>query len=70
MRLSRHAKNELRSLKATQADAELVIDSPIRIDRDEDGKPRYTGYIREVRVRVIVALDDPDFIVTIHKRRR
>jgi hypothetical protein len=40
------------------------------VDSDEDGKPRYTGEIRGVRVRVVVALDEPDLIVTIHERRR
>jgi hypothetical protein len=70
MRLSRHAKNEVRHLRATLAEVERVIMDPIRVDRDEDGRPRYTGYIEEVRVRVVVALDDPDLIVTIHKRRR
>jgi hypothetical protein len=69
MRLSRHAKNELRRLKATVVDVEGVIADPIRVDRDRFGKPRYTGYIRELRVRVVVALDEPDFIVTIHERR-
>jgi hypothetical protein len=27
------------------------------------------GEIRGIRVRVVVALDEPDLIVTIHKRR-
>jgi hypothetical protein len=70
MRLSRHAKNELRSLQATLADVTQVISNPISIDRDPDGRPRYTGYIRETRVRVVLAIDEPDLIVTIHKRRR
>lgn len=69
MRLTRHAKNELRSLKATLEDVEEVIARPVSTDRDRDGKPRYVGYIGDVRVRVVVALDEPDLIVTIHKRR-
>jgi hypothetical protein len=70
MRFTRHAKNEARWLRASVADAEAVIAHPIRVDRDEDGKPRYTGEIRGIRVRVVVALDEPDLIVTIHQRRR
>jgi len=69
MRLTRHAKNELRSLQATLADVEEVIARPTSTDRDQDGKPRYVGYFGDVRVRVVVALDEPDVIVTIHKRR-
>jgi hypothetical protein len=30
----------------------------------------YTGDIKGVRVRIVVALDEPDLIVTIHERRR
>lgn len=70
MRLSRHAKNQARSLRLSVADVESVIQRPMRIDRDRHGKPRYTGVIRGVRVRAVVAVDEPDVIVTIHKRRR
>jgi hypothetical protein len=70
MRLSRHAKNNARDLGIDVFDAEMVIADPVRIDRDAQGKPRYTGEVRGVRVRVVVALDEPDLIVTIHKRRR
>ena len=69
MRLSRHAKNELRRLEATVADVERVIRDPVRVDRDATGKPRFVGYIKGIRVRVVLALDRPDFVVTIHKRR-
>jgi len=55
MRLSRHAKNEARRLGATLAELEDLIANPVRFDRDESGKPRYTGYLRDVRVRVVVA---------------
>lgn len=69
MRLSRHAKNEARRIEATVADVEGVIADPIRVDRDRFGKPRYTGYVGKFRVRVVLALDEPDFVVTIHERR-
>jgi hypothetical protein len=69
MRLTRHAKNELRNLQATVSDIEQVIENPVRVDRDADRRPRYTGYIRGTRVRVVLALDEPDLVVTIHKRR-
>jgi hypothetical protein len=69
VRLSRHAKNELRRLEASVADVEGVIADPIRLDHDRFGKPRYTGYIGQFRVRVVVALDEPNFVVTIHERK-
>jgi len=46
-----------------------VIESAIFVDADESWNPRYTDYVDGIRVRVVVALDDPKFIVTIHKRR-
>jgi hypothetical protein len=70
VRFTRHARNRARKLGASIGDdVEGVIVRPVRIDWDEDGKPRYAGWIRDVYVRVVVALDDPDLIVTIHDRR-
>jgi mRNA-degrading endonuclease RelE of RelBE toxin-antitoxin system len=66
--LSRHAKNELRALDATLSDVEKAIADPIRIDSDLEGRPRYTSYIRGIRVRIVVAVDEPDLVVTIHER--
>lgn len=70
MRFTRHAKNNARQLGWGIMDAEAVIAHPVQVDQDGSGKPRYTGYIRGVRVRVVVALDERDLIVTIHERRR
>ena len=39
-------------------------------DFDWSGNPRYRGFIAGERCRVVVALDDPGFIITIHVRRR
>lgn len=68
--MTRHAKNYLRRLGASVEDVERVIRDPLHFDLDRKGKPRYTGRIQGVRVRVVVALDEPDLIVTIHDRRR
>jgi hypothetical protein len=68
MYLTRHAKNKARGLGVSLADAERVIERAEWVDFDEEGLPRYTGYVGELRVRVVVALDDPELIVTIHKR--
>jgi hypothetical protein len=53
----------------TLADAESVINRPDRTGVDEAGKPKYYGVVRKVAVCVVVALDDPNLIVTIHERR-
>ncbi len=70
MRYTRHAKNQARRLGMSDADVERVVASPLYADADEDGKPRFVGDVRGVRVRVVVALDEPDLVVTIHPRRR
>jgi hypothetical protein len=67
--LSRHAKNFLRGTPLTVLDVEGIIERPVFVDRDEWGRSRYTGVARDVRVRIVVAVDEPDFIVTIHDRR-
>jgi hypothetical protein len=69
VRFSRHAKNNARDLNASVEDAECAIQDAFSVDVDYDGRPRYTSYIRGIRVRIVVALDDPDLIVTIHERR-
>lgn len=69
MRLSRHAKNQARRLGVDLFEAEALIAHPAQFDHDEFGRLRYTGQIRGVRMRIVVALDEPDLIVTIHERR-
>jgi hypothetical protein len=69
VQLSRHAKNFLRGTPLTLLDVEEVIGRPISFDRDERDRPRYTGIARGVRIRIVVAVDEPDLIVTIHARR-
>lgn len=54
----------------SDADVERIVARPLFTDADADGRPRFVGDVRGVRVRVVVTLDDPDLIVTIHPRRR
>jgi hypothetical protein len=70
VRFKRHAKNGLRWVKGSAAEAESVVRNSSEKDFDEDGNPRYRGFINGTRCRVVVALDDPDLIITIHRRRR
>ncbi len=59
----------MRSEDWTPSEVIAVVEDPELIDFGPDGKFRYTGFIRSVRVRVVLALDDPEFVVTIHRRR-
>ena len=70
MYFSRHAKNRARELGVSIGDAKAVMANPLEIDTREPGKIRYIGYVQGERVRVVVPVDDPDLIVTIHRRFR
>jgi hypothetical protein len=67
---TRHAKNKLREGKLTQADAEFVVRSPSRKERDTRGNWRYLGQVEGKWIRVVVADDDPDVVITVHPRRQ
>jgi hypothetical protein len=70
VRMTRHAKNECRLYDVDLADAEAVIARPIRIFKDETGKPIYEAPVHGRDMWVIVALDEPDLIVTIYPKRK
>jgi hypothetical protein len=70
VQLTRHTKNRARAIKLSQANAEAIVARPDRSFPGKDGKPNYEGSIEGVLVRIVVALDDPDLIVTICERRR
>jgi hypothetical protein len=54
----------------TQREVEAMICNPDAIERDEKGKPMYLGVVRGVPICAVVALDEPDLIVTIFRRER
>jgi hypothetical protein len=70
VRFTRHAKSRAREIGATIVDTERLVAAPESIELGRNGKWAYIGHIRGERVRVVVALDDPELIVTIHRRRR
>jgi len=65
--MTRHAKNKARRLEMTIVEVEWLIENPIRIEVDWNGKPKYYGNFRGLCVCLIVALDEPDLIVTIYE---
>ncbi len=69
MRFSRHARNEMRLYGISAEDVESVIAAPAVRERDERGNARL---IAEVgggrRILVVVAGDDPSFVITVFPR--
>jgi hypothetical protein len=62
--------NKLRQYKVTAQGAASVVGNPIEKDFDQRGNPRYGGFIAGRRFRVVVALDDPDVIITLFPKER
>lgn len=70
MRFSRHARNQMQLYRLTEEDAELVRADPISTDTDPDGRSRFVGIVDGRRVRLVLAVDDPDLVVTFHERSK
>lgn len=65
MRLSRHARNEMRLYRISLQDVEAVVTDPAGQDLDDRGNARLTGETEDGRpILVVVARDDPDFVIT------
>jgi hypothetical protein len=54
----------------TRAEAEAVLAAPEFEDADEAGRRRFTGTVRGRRIRLVIALEDPDLVVSLHERRK
>jgi hypothetical protein len=70
VQLTRHAKNNLRQIKGTAREAESAVKNKFAKDFDEDGNPRYRGFIAGKRCCVVVALDDRNCIITVFEKER
>jgi hypothetical protein len=69
MRLSRHAKNEMRLYRISVDDVDRTVAGPIRRDLDERGNARLAGETGDGRsILVVVAGDDPGFVITVFLR--
>jgi hypothetical protein len=49
VRFTHHAKNGLRWVKGTAEEAESVVGNSFEQDFDDDGNPRYRGFINGKR---------------------
>jgi hypothetical protein len=69
MRLSRHARNEMRLYRLNPQDVEAAAANPTRRDLDDRGNARLAGETADGRpILVVVARDDPDFVITVFLR--
>lgn len=69
MRFSRHARNEMRLYRISLQDVEATVTNPIGRDLDDQGNARLSGETGDGRpILVVVAGDDPDFVITVFLR--
>ena len=69
MRLSHHAKNNLRLYGGTAAEVESVVKSRLKKGLDRRGNPMYVGFVGR-RPAVVVADDDPNYVITVFRKER
>ena len=60
----------MREWGLTAADViHVIVGEEGWISRDADGNIRVHGVIRGRSMRIVIAADDPRFVITIHERR-
>jgi Domain of unknown function (DUF4258) len=65
VKLSRHAKNEMRLYRIDQQDIEATVRAPANRETDDRGNVRLSGETADGRpILVVVAADDPNFVIT------
>jgi Domain of unknown function (DUF4258) len=65
VKLSRHARNELRLYRIDPRDVEATMKEPTDPEADERGNTRLAGETADGHpILVVVAADDPDFVIT------
>jgi len=69
MEFSRHALNQMRRLRLSKWDVSRIQTDYESRDHDTDGRERYVARVRGTRIRVVIGVDNPDFVVTVHERR-
>ena len=65
MRFSRHCRNEMRLYRVSRGDAERIAAESTEAGKDEKGNRKLTGEDERGEVIVVVASDDPDFMITL-----
>jgi hypothetical protein len=70
VRLTKHARNRARLYGITQAEVKAVAAWGQPDGVDERGNPCRIDELDGRRIRVIIALDDPELIITVYPRNR
>jgi hypothetical protein len=69
VRFTRHARQRLKLYRVTRDQAEAIADSGALTGEDARGNPRRTGAVEARTIVVVIALDNPDLIITLYERR-
>lgn len=65
MRFSTHARERLSERNVTEDEVASVVDGYDVSFADPKGNPCYVRQVGERRIKVVVALDDPNFVITV-----
>ena len=69
MRFTRHARQRLKLYRVTREQAEAITASGALSEPDAKGNPRRTGVVDACTIVVVIALDNPDLIITLYEQR-
>lgn len=59
----------MRALGLTPDEDEWLVEKGVPIERDRDGRKRYEGEIAGATVRVVVAVDRPELVVAVYRKK-
>lgn len=65
MRLSAHARKRALERHIGLDDVRAVLEDPEVFFTDRNGNPCYIRCLHERRIKVVVAADDPEFVITV-----
>lgn len=69
MRFSRHARNNMRLYRVTAAEVRRVLANPVETRQDGRGNPIVVTVIANRSIAIVVAADDPGYVITLFDTR-
>lgn len=70
LEFTHHAKNGMRRVGLSEVEVESLVRGNMPYDHDQSGRPRYVVIAKGVQVRIVLAVDKPNLVVTLHERRK